>query len=399
MSKYQNHAENKEMMETAFNVEYAGDYSVDDFLDDVEELLDLKGKGYITCIKKLKGTEEKNKELHNYKKGYERVKKHHKAFYEMYNTEYDKNKKLTEKIDELKKEVKKYIKYHNDKSNECEKQRERADYNEKEIMELKASEQLASHVAKVNADDIVELQKENKKLTEKIEELKQENSYLTDWNIEKLNENYVPLEDYKELRAELSELKEEYAKSLIPPDVWQMTSVDLQKELDLEHTRFLEEQIKRSELEEEIDELKKRGEESLQLTMSQNEKFMDELEEKNKVIDTLKQEHRLEVVKLKNANQLYKGYACGILEQQIQDDLCEMCMGQIDIRLTNWLSKFLQEKFYEDIVPELINEITEDGMYNFGGGACVYEIEHNGKGCISITEIERSSSDDEDDDE
>jgi chromosome segregation ATPase len=56
MSKYQNHVKNKEMMETAFTVapEYSGDYCVDDFLDDVEELLDLKDKGYIACIKKLK---------------------------------------------------------------------------------------------------------------------------------------------------------------------------------------------------------------------------------------------------------------------------------------------------------------------------------------------------------
>jgi len=194
-------------------------------------------------------------------------------------------------------------------------------------------------------------------LVKYIQELKSENSYLTDWNIEKLNENYVPLEDYKELRAELSELK-------------------------------------------------KRGEESLQLTMSQNEKFMDELEEKNKVIDTLKksnEQKRLEWIKLKNANELYKGYACGILEQQIQDDLCEICMGEIDIRLTNWLSKFLQEKFYEEIVPELINEITDDGMYSFGGYDDTYEIEDLGSGRISITHIERSSSDDEvdssDDDE
>ena len=171
-----------------------------------------------------------------------------------------------------------------------------------------------------------------------------------------------------------------------------------------EHNEMFDEDItykmnELKELKKENEELKKRGEESLQLTMSQNEKFMDELEEKNKVIEALKEEHHSVWVKLKNANELYKGYACGILEKEIQHDLCEQCMGQISIDLTNWLSKFLQETFYQEIVPELINEITEDGMYGFGGNGDMYEIEHNGKGCISITEVERSSSDDEDDDE
>ena len=149
----------------------------------------------------------------------------------------------------------------------------------------------------------------------------------------------------------------------------------------------------------EIVELKKRGEESLQLTMSQNEKFMDELEEKNKVIDTLKEEHHSVWVKLKNANELYKGYACGVLTEKINTDIEILNYEQTDISAGTWLSKFLQETFYQEIVPELINEITEDGMYGFGGNGDMYEIEHNGKGCISITEVERSSSDNEDDDE
>lgn len=149
----------------------------------------------------------------------------------------------------------------------------------------------------------------------------------------------------------------------------------------------------------ELEELKKRGEESLQLTMSQNEKFMDELEEKNKVIDTLKEEHHSVWVKLKNANELYKGYACGILTQKINNDIELWNYEQTDMSAGTWLSKFLQGKFYEEILPELINEITEDGMYGFGGNGDMYEIEHDGEGCISITHVERSSSSDEDDDE
>jgi len=279
-------------------------------------------------------------------------------------------------------------------------------------------------------------------LVKYIQELKSENSYLTDWNIEKLNDNYVPISAYMEVSADLIDIKQEVEKEVkrIKREIEEFKK---RGEEQRERADFNEKKIEELKgefkiltdfipcnregndptaqdivdyicslyihedraikLEKEIKELKKRGEESLQLTMSQNEKFMDELEEKNKVMDTLKEQHRLELVKLKNANQLYKGYACGILEQQIQDDLCEICMGEIDIRLTNWLSKFLQEKFYEEIVPELINEITDDGMYSFGGYDDTYEIEDLGSGRISITHIERSSSDDEvdssDDDE
>ena len=46
-------------------------------------------------------------------------------------------------------------------------------------------------------------------LQEENEKLKQEVSYLTDWNIEKLNENYVPLEDYEELKEDNEKLKKE----------------------------------------------------------------------------------------------------------------------------------------------------------------------------------------------
>lgn len=35
------------------------------------------------------------------------------------------------------------------------------------------------------------------------EKLKEENSYLENWNIDKLNENYVPLEDYEKLKENL----------------------------------------------------------------------------------------------------------------------------------------------------------------------------------------------------
>lgn len=40
-------------------------------------------------------------------------------------------------IETLKEDVKTYKKYHSDKCDECEEQRERADYNEKEMMRLK----------------------------------------------------------------------------------------------------------------------------------------------------------------------------------------------------------------------------------------------------------------------
>ena len=49
---------------------------------------------------------------------------------------------------------------------------------------------------------------ENKKLKEENEKLKAENSYLENWNIDKLNENYVPLEDYEKLKEENEKLKD-----------------------------------------------------------------------------------------------------------------------------------------------------------------------------------------------
>mgnify|MGYP003675285220 CR=1 FL=1 len=105
------------------------DYSVDDFIDDVEEILNLKHKGYIACIKKIIFQDNQtiilNKQLEEADKACD---------------------KLKEKNDEL---VKNMVCHY-----------------DKELKELKASEQLASHVAKVNADDIVELRKENEKLKE-----------------------------------------------------------------------------------------------------------------------------------------------------------------------------------------------------------------------------------------
>lgn len=123
MSHYQKYAANKDMCDS-YNAEFDGDYSVDQLIDDLEETLDLQGKGYISCIKKViflakeqvilnkqleeqdkethaltKKNEKLKKELHGYKKGYERIKKHHKNFYDLYNEEKEKNKHLKGRLD------------------------------------------------------------------------------------------------------------------------------------------------------------------------------------------------------------------------------------------------------------------------------------------------------------
>ena len=264
MSHYQKYAANKDMCDS-YNAEFDGDYSVDQLIDDLEETLDLQGKGYIPCIKKViflakeqvilnkqleeqdkenekltmklkvlndtiditlnefkaleKEYEKVKKELHGYKKGYERVKKHHKMYYDMYNTEHEKLKQ----------------------SEEQDKQK------------------------------LIDIINENKKILERTQE--------------------------------------QYAE-------W---------------------------------------------------------------------------VKLKNANQLYKGFMAHHVSQKLEHDLEVGCEGQVDISAGKWLSKFLQEKFYEEIIPEIIDEITDDNVYSG-----VITLEHIGDGCISYTYIDEDEDEDED---
>jgi len=239
MSNYQQY-----LTDTSLNPEIA-DYGVEDFIDDVEETLNLKGKGYIACLKKIMFDA---KETIILKKQIEEDKKH---------------------LDSL---VKNMVCHY-----------------DKELNELKASEQLASHVATVNAEDIVALRKENEELKEQVEEL------------DKLK---------KELKQEL-----------------------------------------------------------------------------------------LEGVKLHNANHLYKGFVCSHVIEKLRGDIDCVGDGQVDINGGNWLGLFYVEKFYEEIIPEIIKEITEhkevgssyeDGYWYYSW-ADKYELEYNGGGCISYTRIEDTS--------
>ena len=59
-------------------------------------------------------------------------------------------------------------------------------------------------------EEAEELKEKNKELEAENERLKAENSYLENWNIDKLNENYVPLEDYEKLKEEFAGWKSSY---------------------------------------------------------------------------------------------------------------------------------------------------------------------------------------------
>ncbi len=205
----------------------------------------------------------------------------------------------------------------------------------KELEETKASEQLASHVATVNAEDIVELRKENVGL-------KSQNEYL---KLQLKKQDIIHAQN----RAEVSEEK-----------------------------KYSTEQRERGD------------------------KYMEELKQKTKKVDELKKElseELLEGVKLHNTNHLYKGFVCSHVIEKLKGDIECVGDGQVDINFGEWLGLFYGEKFYEEIIPVIIKEITEhkevgssyeDGYWYYSW-ADKYELEHNKGGCISYTRIEDTS--------
>jgi len=270
---------------------------VEDFIDDVEKTLNLEGKGYIACLKK---------------------------------------------IQELK----------------------------KELEETKASEQLSSHVATVNAEDIVELRKENVGLKDQNEYLKlqlkkQDNIHHQDG--ERISEEKMYSTEQRERGDKYMEENEKLKKRL---EDLQDICRNYKKEFDLEHIRYMEEQGKRGDLQVKIEELK--------------EELKEEL---------------LEGIKLHNTNHLYKGFVCSHVIEKLKGDIECVGDGQVDINFGEWLGLFYGEKFYEEIIPVIIKEITEhkevgnsyeDGYWYYSW-ADKYELEHNKGGCISYTRIEDTS--------
>ena len=105
---------------------------------------------------------------------------------------------------------------------------------------------MSSPTTEVKPSQVAQLTAENEKL-------KKEVSYLTDWNIEKLNENYVPLEDYEKLKEENETLKAENEK----------LQNDFQKGYDAGREEYEVDKEYLDEKEEEIEKLKGRINEAL----------------------------------------------------------------------------------------------------------------------------------------
>jgi len=158
------------------------------------------------------------------------------------------------------------------------------------------------------------------------------------------------------------------------------------------------------ELHEQVEELKA-SEQLASHVAKVNAEDIVELQKEIKELQKKNEEQYAEWVKVKNACELYKGFMAHHVSEQIEHDMQDRCFGQVDISAGKWMSKFLQEKFYEEIIPVIIKQITEhkevgscyeDGYWYYSYDD-KYELEYDGSGCISYTYIEDTS--DEEDDE
>ena len=136
---------------------------------------------------------------------------------------------------------------------------------------------------------------------------------------------------------------------------------------------------------------------------TEQRKRADKYMEENKKLKKELKEELLEGVKLHNANHLYKGFVCSHVIEKLKGDIDCVGDGQVDINFGNWLGLWYGEKFYEEIIPVIIKEITEhkevgssyeDGYWYYSW-ADKYELEHNKGGCISYTRIEDEEDNDE----
>jgi hypothetical protein len=82
--------------------------TIDDFLDKLEVLLDCKDAGYTECFNRVKDlvNTKTNKQLHGYKKGYERVKQHNETLLKLYEEQRATNRKLREQLEKQKNKAK-----------------------------------------------------------------------------------------------------------------------------------------------------------------------------------------------------------------------------------------------------------------------------------------------------
>lgn len=146
------------------------------------------------------------------------------------------------------------------------------------------------------------------------------------------------------------------------------------------------------ELHEQVEELKA-SEQLASHVAKVNAEDIVELQKEIKELQKKNEEQYAEWVKVKNACELYKGFMAHHVSEQIDHDMENRCFGQVDISAGKWMSKFLQEKFYEEIIPVIIKEITDD---NVDRGEVSYDnvysgevsLDHIGNGCISYTYLE-----------
>ena len=92
-------------------------------------------------------------------------------------------------------------------------------------------------------------------------------------------------QEIKKHQEQFKKLKGLYSKMVDEMDMWKMKSVDLQRDLDLEHIRYMEEQGRRSDLERENEELKEHNEmfdEDITYKMNELKELQEEIEELKK---------------------------------------------------------------------------------------------------------------------
>ena len=115
------------------------------------------------------------------------------------------------------------------------------------------------------------------------------------------------------------------------------------------------------DLKEEIKKLKESDEKSMSLCEKQNEKFMDQLEEKDDEIADLKkklEEQRLESVKYFNERDILKRFLKGEIDHKLNDAQEHIDhIGQITISSGKRMGEFYVEKLH-DIIDECIKEMT-----------------------------------------
>lgn len=169
---------------TQFASNIQPDDTIDDFLDKLEVLLDCKDAGYTECFNRVKDlvNTKTNKELHGYKKGYERVKKQKETLLKLYEEQRAINRRMYDAHREEKKILENYRvemcnieKYTDD---EVEDIVDVKPYIEKLTAELekvrnKGLEYKNKWCETINLDVEISNEKaKNKKLTQEIEELK-----------------------------------------------------------------------------------------------------------------------------------------------------------------------------------------------------------------------------------